>query len=89
MKPPAATRLRPAPRRLWRGPVRALLAVAVLATLLLAACGWWTLETRSPPMATRQQAPAFELPDHRGKMVSLAALLERGPAVVIFYRGHW
>lgn len=71
------------------GLMRVLLVGVMTASLLLAACGWWTLETRSPAVATRQTAPAFELTDHRAKTVSLDSLLARGPAVVIFYRGHW
>ena len=34
-------------------------------------------------------APMFELPDAHGQMVSLASVLENGPAVVSFYRGSW
>ncbi|KPF63164.1 hypothetical protein IP88_14125 [alpha proteobacterium AAP81b] len=33
--------------------------------------------------------PDFMLPDHDGRMVRLDALLEKGPAVVVFHRGHW
>lgn len=33
--------------------------------------------------------PDFALPDHDGRLVSLAGLLERGPAVLAFHRGHW
>ncbi len=33
--------------------------------------------------------PSFHLPDEAGRLVSLESLLERGPAVVIFHRGHW
>lgn len=76
-------------RRRSLGSLRALLVGAMAAGLLLAACGWWTLETRTAAVATRQTAPAFELADHRGESVSLDSLLARGPAVVIFYRGHW
>ena len=35
------------------------------------------------------RAPEFTLPDAQGKPVSLSALLQRGPAVVSFYRGGW
>ena len=35
------------------------------------------------------KAPDFTLPDAQGKPVTLSALLERGPAVVTFYRGGW
>ncbi len=33
--------------------------------------------------------PPFSLPDEHGRLVSLASLLEAGPAVVSFNRGHW
>jgi len=33
--------------------------------------------------------PPFYLPDDDGKVRSLDALLERGPLVVSFHRGHW
>jgi peroxiredoxin len=33
--------------------------------------------------------PPFALPDHEGRLVSLAEILERGPAVIAFHRGHW
>jgi peroxiredoxin len=33
--------------------------------------------------------PPFILPDESGRMVSLANLLQHGPAVVTFHRGHW
>jgi peroxiredoxin len=33
--------------------------------------------------------PDFMLPDQTGKLVHLAALLDEGPAVVAFHRGHW
>ena len=34
-------------------------------------------------------APGFELPNANGPSQSLAELLERGPAVVVFYRAFW
>ncbi|TJW11902.1 MAG: AhpC/TSA family protein [Mesorhizobium sp.] len=33
--------------------------------------------------------PAFLLPDDSGKLIGLADLLEQGPAVITFQRGHW
>jgi len=33
--------------------------------------------------------PLFVLPDQDGRLVSLERLLERGPVVVAFHRGHW
>lgn len=34
-------------------------------------------------------APEFELADPEGKLLGLAGLLERGPAVLTFFRGMW
>jgi peroxiredoxin len=33
--------------------------------------------------------PGFTMPDQDGKLVSLDAILARGPAVLAFHRGHW
>src|SRR5262245_2384696 len=33
--------------------------------------------------------PSFVLPDENGRLVVLADLLARGPAIVTFHRGHW
>ncbi len=66
-----------------------LLAAALAAVLGHAACGWWSLETRTAPVGAERTAPPFSLPDHAGKAVSLGSLLERGPVVLVFYRGHW
>lgn len=33
--------------------------------------------------------PSFILPDEQGRLVSLVSLLEHGPAIVTFHRGHW
>lgn len=35
------------------------------------------------------RAPEFVLPNQDGAAVRAAALLERGPLVLTFYRGHW
>ena len=34
-------------------------------------------------------APHFQLPDTQGHAVSLDSLLQAGPVVLTFYRGHW
>jgi peroxiredoxin len=39
--------------------------------------------------AIGEQMPSFVLPDHEGKLVALEEVLERGPAVIAFHRGHW
>lgn len=36
-----------------------------------------------------QAAPDFVLPNHLGRSVSLYESLERGPVVLLFYRGEW
>jgi len=36
-----------------------------------------------------QTAPSFELENSRGDQVSLNSLLEHGPVVLTFFRGHW
>lgn len=33
--------------------------------------------------------PLFTLPDQNGRFVSLESLLEKGPVVLAFHRGHW
>jgi peroxiredoxin len=33
--------------------------------------------------------PSFQLPEENGHLVSLASMLETGPAVISFNRGHW
>jgi peroxiredoxin len=33
--------------------------------------------------------PPFVLPDENGRLISLKSLLEQGPVVVTFHRGHW
>lgn len=40
-------------------------------------------------LAIGQQAPDFNLPDAHGDSVSLSKLLQKGPAVLVFYRGSW
>lgn len=36
-----------------------------------------------------EKLPRFVLPNQNGKLVALDALLEKGPVVVAFLRGHW
>jgi len=36
-----------------------------------------------------QKAPNFELPNFEGKLISLNALLIKGPIILTFYRGSW
>ncbi|TGS64976.1 AhpC/TSA family protein [Mesorhizobium sp. M3A.F.Ca.ET.174.01.1.1] len=39
--------------------------------------------------AAGELMPPFLLPDDEGKLVSLAEILAKGPAVITFQRGHW
>jgi hypothetical protein len=47
------------------------------------------LSTRGPGVVASGTAADFSLPDDAGKAVTLAALTAHGPAVLVFYRGHW
>lgn len=40
-------------------------------------------------LAPGEQVNAFEVKDHRGKVISFATLKKTGPLLVIFYRGGW
>src|ERR1041385_2613036 len=33
--------------------------------------------------------PDFLMPDHDGRLTRLSELLEKGPVVLAFHRGHW
>ena len=47
------------------------------------------ISTRGPSVAVTAPAPSFRLASHLGGEVALDDLVARGPAVVVFYRGHW
>ena len=69
------------------GPLRSLLAALAVAALLLApGC---RLQPAGSTKDVTDRAPAFSLPDHNAEPVNLATLREKGPAVLVFYRGHW
>ncbi len=69
---------------------RAALASLATASLLAGAIALGgCVKPRATPISNEQPAPSFSLPDENGATVSLASMLERGPAVVVFYRGHW
>lgn len=36
-----------------------------------------------------QKAPDFELEDSQGQRISLQGLLNQGPLIMTFFRGHW
>lgn len=36
-----------------------------------------------------ERMPPFMMPDHNGKLITSEQLLEKGPLVLVFHRGHW
>lgn len=65
---------------------RALLAL-VASAAVISACRKG--QTSTSPEAAVAVAPDFAASDAEGQPRTLAALTERGPAVLVFYRGHW
>lgn len=59
-------------------------AVVHQATLDLAASG-----ILDGVLSPGDAAPEFTLPDLAGNEVTLSGLLDRGPAVLTFFRGRW
>lgn len=47
------------------------------------------VSSRTAPLEAGATAPGFSLEAHTGERVSLASRLERGPVVLVFYRGSW
>jgi hypothetical protein len=69
---------------------RAVTAGAIASgTLALASTTGCRLRTEQAPVAEQALAPDFELRSHEDRTVSLSELLAHGPAVLVFYRGHW
>lgn len=75
-------------RRRW---VRGLAAVQVGALAFFFVAFFVLFSLPKPASAADQLAlaPNFTLMDHNQRPVELAPLLQRGPALLIFYRGHW
>ncbi|MBL9023923.1 MAG: redoxin domain-containing protein [Myxococcales bacterium] len=67
--------------------LRRRVLTALLVTAAAAAGG--CLATRGANVPAGQVAPDFTLSSHDGQAVSLDSLVARGPAVLVFYRGHW
>jgi cytochrome oxidase Cu insertion factor (SCO1/SenC/PrrC family) len=65
------------------------LRALALATALMGATAGCRLHTERAPVAARALAPDFSLPAHDGRTVTLGELVAQGPALVVFYRGHW
>lgn len=47
------------------------------------------LQTEPVQVADEATAPTFELAAHDDRSVTLDSLVAQGPAVLVFYRGHW
>ena len=74
--------------RYSQGVRRSRLVVALASMLAVAAPGC-RLETEQVPASAEAMAPDFALPAHDGRMVGLSDLTANGPAILVFYRGHW
>lgn len=61
--------------------------LGALSLLVLGACGGPQTQDDTAEVGT--PAPSFVLADFSQRPVTLDALTEEGPTVVIFYRGHW
>lgn len=77
-----------------RKDTRKLLRVFVAADLVIAgllavgAFGFARLP-RAEVARASARAPEFDLADHNGKPVRLSDELERGPVLLVFFRGSW
>ena len=65
---------------------QSLLASTVLLGMI--GCGFF-VHSGQEGVAVGSRAPSFNLPDPDGRKVSLEGLIAQGPAVLVFYRGHW
>ncbi len=86
---------------LWQGKTKdgrkrssVMLGLGAAVTLLLVLGGF--VLTRLPAAGFSQRfasqdakAQAFELPDQTGQSVALSGVLEKGPVLLVFYRGSW
>lgn len=67
-------------------PQAGALASAALVAVTASGC---RLQTEHAPVPAQARAPELSLPAHDGRTVTLDELLAHGPAVLVFYRGHW
>lgn len=77
------------PPRTLTGSIQRRAFVVVLGAVALALACTRKLSVRGPGATGNGIAPEFILRDHRGSTVSLGGLLAHGPAILVFYRGHW
>src|SRR5262245_27009172 len=70
--------------RLW---MRAIVWIQVAALLF---AGWAAFVwARLPETHVPERAPDFTLPDQDGRPVTLSKELQKGPVLLVFFRGHW
>lgn len=69
----------------------AIVASGLVTLTLLFSVAWLVLTPLPAASAVpvAQQAPDFTLPDQDGKPVTLREVYAAGPALLVFYRGHW
>jgi cytochrome oxidase Cu insertion factor (SCO1/SenC/PrrC family) len=74
-------------RRMW---VRIVCAgdIAALAIGIFLFFGFATLPNATA-VTRSDSAPDFTLSNHKGEQVRLYDLLDDGPVLLVFYRGHW
>jgi hypothetical protein len=81
--------VKPSTRKRLRIAAASLISVL----LVLGGLGFFAVHraiaTRGPGDVQSGVAADFSLPDTAGRMVTLADLTARGPAVLVFYRGYW
>lgn len=71
-------------RRAW---VRIVAGVQLAA--LAFSCWAFLVVARLPERDVPERAVDFTLPDQDGHPVTLAAELQKGPVLLVFFRGHW
>ncbi|MCX4241856.1 thioredoxin domain-containing protein [Paraliomyxa miuraensis] len=69
--------------------LRRLVPLGGLIAVLTAPAVGCRLTTEQAPVEVEARAADFSLPAHDGSSVALADLLASGPAIIVFYRGHW
>jgi hypothetical protein len=75
-------------RRAWW--TRVSFGVSLMLALLFSVVFTFLLRVpRDAQALAFETAPDFTLPDHMGRPIHLQAELERGPILLVFYRGHW
>lgn len=72
-----------------RGRIFAGASAAMTALYLAAFFGLAALPATASTLAVGEPVPSFVLPDQNGQSVALDEAHAHGPALLVFYRGHW